>query len=802
MANSLAHGNGEGPAGGVTGVGGASPPMRETLPIPDPKHVGLTTYDAKDPNTKYPPITMLRPPAGAPNVLIVLLDDVGFAASSAFGGPCNTPTADRLAAGGVRLNRFHTTALCSPTRQALLTGRNHHSVAMGGITELATAAPGYSSVRPKDKAPIAETLRLNGYSTAQFGKCHEVPVWEVSPAGPFGQWPTGSGFEYFYGFVGGEANQYYPGLYEGTMAVEPAKTPEEGYTLNEDLADHAITWVRQQKALVPDKPFFMYFAPGATHAPHHVPLEWADRYRGRFDAGWDGLREEIFARQKQLGVIPQDAELTARHAEIPAWNDMPTELMPVLARQMEIYAGFLEQTDHEVGRLIDAIVDLGVLDDTLIYYIIGDNGASAEGTPIGCFNEMTTLNGMPGIESTEFLLSKIDDFGTPRAYNHYAVGWAHALCTPYQWTKQIASHWGGTRNGTIVHWPNGFTDKGGMRNQFHHVIDVAPTLLQVAGVPAPVSVNGIQQAPIEGVSMLATLRDAAAPESRDVQYFEIMGNRGVYHQGWTAVTKHRTPWLFDAPPFEQDVWELYGPDDWTQSHNLAEENPEKLAELQRLWLIEAVKYNVVPLDDRSVERFDADIAGRPQLIRGDSQLLFAGMHLSENCVVNVKNKSHAVTANIAVPESGVGGVIITQGGSVGGWTLYAHEGRLKYCYNFFGIQHFMVTADTPIPPGPHQVRMEFGYDGGGLAKGGTVTLYYDGQVVGNGRVDISQPMAFSADEACDVGVDTGSPASPDYGPTGNAFTGELHWVQIDIGADGHDHLIKPEDRLNIAIARQ
>ncbi|MBV9721482.1 MAG: sulfatase-like hydrolase/transferase, partial [Mycobacterium sp.] len=387
--------------------------MRETLPIPDPQHVGLTTYDAKDPNTKYPPITMLRPPPNAPNVLIVLIDDVGFGASSTFGGPCDTPTAERLAAGGLKLNRFHTTALCSPTRQAMLTGRNHHSVGMGGITEIATSAPGNSSIRPKNKAPIAETLRLNGYSTAQFGKCHEVPVWEVSPVGPFDQWPTGSGFEYFYGFIGGEANQYYPGLYEGTTAVEPPKTPEEGYTLTADLADHAVTWVRQQKALTPDKPFFMYFAPGATHAPHHVPEVWSDKYRGKFDAGWDVLREQTFAKQKQLGVIPDDAALTTRHAEIPAWEDMPAELKPVLARQMEIYAGFLEQTDHEVGRVIDAIADLGVLNDTLIYYIIGDNGASAEGTLIGCFNEMCSLNGMPGIETSEFLLGKIDDFGTP-----------------------------------------------------------------------------------------------------------------------------------------------------------------------------------------------------------------------------------------------------------------------------------------------------------------------------------------------------------------------------------------------------
>jgi arylsulfatase len=746
---------------------------------------------------------MLRPPEGAPNVLIVLIDDVGFGASSAFGGPCNTPTAERLAAGGLRLNRFHTTALCSPTRQAMLTGRNHHSVGMGAITEMATSAPGNSSVRPKEKAPIAETLRLNGYSTAQFGKCHEVPVWEVSPVGPFHQWPTGSGFEDFYGFVGGEANQYYPGLFEGTKPVEPEKSPEEGYTLTEDLADRAITWVRQQKALAPDKPFFMYFAPGATHAPHHVPREWSDKYKGKFDDGWDAQREKILPKQKDLGVVPEDAELTARHKEIPGWDDMPAELKPVLARQMEIYAGFLEQTDYEVGRLVDAIDDLGALDNTLIYYILGDNGASAEGTPKGCFNEMTTLNGMPEIETTEFLLSKIDDFGTPNAYNHYAVGWAHAMCTPYQWTKQVASHWGGTRNGTIVHWPNGFDDKGTTRNQFHHVIDVAPTILEAAGLPAPLVVNSIAQAPLEGVSMLATLRDGNAAETHDVQYFEMFGNRGLYHNGWTAVTKHRTPWKADTPPpFDEDVWELYGPDDWTQAHNLAAENPDKLAEMQRPWLIEAVKYNVVPLDDRSFERINPDLAGRPQLIRGTTQLLFTGMRVSENCVLALKNKSHSVTANITVPESGASGVIVTQGGSVGGWSLYAHDGRLKYCYNFFGIEYYIIIADEPIPSGAHQVRMEFAYDGGGLGQGGAVTLYYDGQAVGTGRVEQTEPMAFSADEACDVGSDTGSPASPDYGPTGNKFSGTIDWVKLDIGEDSHDHLIKTEDLVSIAMSRQ
>ena len=776
---------------------------RDILPIPDPKHVGLTTYDAKDPDTKYPPIRTLRPPKGAPNVLIVLLDDVGFGASSAFGGPCHTPTAERLAKGGLKYNRFHTTALCSPTRQAMLTGRNHHSVGMGAITEMATSAPGNNSIRPKEKAALAEILKLNGYSTAQLGKCHEVPFWEVSPVGPFHQWPTGSGFEYFYGFVGGEANQYYPGLYQGTTAVEPPKSPEEGYTLTEDLADRAITWLRQQKALMPDKPFFMYFAPGATHAPHHVPKEWSDKYKGKFNAGWDKLRQETLARQKKLGVIPEDAVLTTRHKEIPAWDDMPARLKPVLSRQMEIYAGFLEQVDHHVGRLVDTLVDLDVLNDTLIFYVLGDNGASAEGTLNGCFNEMTTLNGMPGIETVEFLLSKIDDFGTPEAYNHYAVGWAHALCTPYQWTKQVASHWGGTRNGLIVHWPKGVKGKGEIRSQFHHVIDVAKTVLDAAGLPEPTIVNSIAQAPLEGVSMLPTFHDAKAPETHTVQYFEMMGNRGIYHNGWTACTKHRTPWKADQPPpFDSDVWELYSPDDWTQAKNVAAQQPGKLAELQRLWLIEAVKYNVVPLDDRGFERINPDIAGRPQLITGNRQLLFQGMRVSEACVLTLKNKSHSVTAEIDVPKGGAKGVIVTQGGSVGGWTLYVKDGKLKYCYNFFGIEHYFAEADKPIPVGKHQVRMEFKYDGGGLAKGGNVTLYYDGKAAGKGRVEKTQPMAYSADEACDVGADTGSPASPDYGPTGNVFNGEIAWVQIDIGTDDHDHLVKPEERLRVAMARQ
>src|SRR6266487_3574859 len=665
------------------GLGMPEPTERNVLPIPDRGYAGLTTYDAKDPDTAFPPIEPLRPPAGAPNVLVVLIDDAGFGSSSAFGGTCQTPTFEKLAEKGLRYNRFHTTALCSPTRQALLTGRNHHAVGMGGITEIATSAPGYNSIRHNSAAPLAETLKLNGYSTAQFGKCHEVPVWESSPLGPFDAWPTGGGgFEHFYGFIGGETNQYAPALYQDTVPVEPDRTPEEGYHFTEDMTDHAIGWIRQQKALMPEKPFFVYYAPGATHAPHHVPKEWSDKYKGKFDQGWDKVREETLARQKELGVIPEDAELTKRHEEIPAWDDVDSALKPVLARQMEVYAGFMEHTDHQLGRVIAALEDLEILDDTLVYAIIGDNGASAEGTPNGTFNEMMVLNGAAALETTEFMASRIDDFGTPRAYNHYSVGWAHAMDAPYQWTKQVASHWGGTRNGTIVRWPSGIKGTGEQRSQFHHVIDVAPTVLEAAGVPEPTFVHGVQQSPMEGISMAYSFDDDAAAERHETQYFEMFVNRGIYHKGWTAVTRHSTPWVMtpELPPFDEDVWELYAPEDWTQARDIAAENPEKLHELQRLFLIEAAKYNVLPLDDRRVERFNPDLAGRPQLIRGKSQILFGGMgRLSENSVLVLKNKSHSVTAEIEVPEQGSNGVIVAQGGSFGGWALYVTEGKPAYC---------------------------------------------------------------------------------------------------------------------------
>jgi len=781
--------------------------QREILPIPDQPYAGFVAYDAKDPDSKFPPIQPLRPPKGAPNVLVVLLDDVGFGASSAFGGPCNAPTAERLAKDGLRYTRFHTTALCSPTRAALLSGRNHHTVGMGGITEIATSAPGYNSIRPNSMAALPEILRLNGYSTAQFGKCHEVPVWEASPVGPFDRWPTGAGFEYFYGFIAGETNQWYPSIHEGTKVVEPPKTPEEGYHFMEDMTDRAIAWVRQQRLLAGEKPFFMYFAPGATHAPHHVPKEWADKYKDKFDQGWDKLREETFARQKKLGVIPPDCDLTVRPEEIPAWDSYPPAFQRVFAREMEVYAGFYEYADHHTGRLLDALEEIEALDDTLIYYIIGDNGASAEGTLHGTFNELIIFNDLSELETTDFLTERIEKLGGPESYNHYALGWAHAMDTPYQWTKQVASHWGGTRNGTIVRWPKGMKAKGEIRHQFHHVIDVAPTVREAAGLPEPYMVNSVAQVPMQGVSMLYSFGDGAAADRHETQYFEMGGNRGIYHKGWTAVTRHRTPWILTGttPPFDDDVWELYDTTtDWSQAHDLSKQMPDKLRELQRLWIIEATRNKVLPMDDRAAERFNSDLAGRPTLVRGNSQVLANGMGgLNENGLVNVKNKSHSITAQVVVPEgSPAHGVILSQGGICGGWMFYVNDGKPTYHYNLVGLREFVITSTQTLTAGKHQVRMEFAYDGGGIAKGGNVTLYIDGNAVGNGRVAQTLPMLYSLDETSDVGQKRGSPMTADMPPGKTAFNGTVNVVVIEAPGESTDHLLDHEQVLHMLMARQ
>jgi arylsulfatase A-like enzyme len=780
---------------------------REILPIPDRRYAGEVLYDAKDPEARFPPIRPLRPPQGAPNVLIVLLDDVGFGASSAFGGPCQTPTAERLAGEGLQYTRFHTTAICSPTRAALLSGRNHHAVGMGGITELATSAPGYSSIRPNTCAPLAEILKLNGYATAQLGKCHEVPMWETSPVGPFDRWPTpGNGFEYFYGFLGGETDQYYPTLREGITRVDPWGTPQEGYHLTEDLTDKAIAWLRQQKALAPDKPFFMYFAPGATHAPHHVPKEWADKYKGQFDDGWDAQRERTFARQKELGLIPAEAELTERHHEIPSWEDMDDELRPVLRRQMENYAGFLEHTDHHVGLLIKALDEIGALEDTLVYYILGDNGASAEGNLQGTFNEMISLNGMAELETPEFLRSRLEDLGGPDSAPHYAVGWAHAMCTPYQWAKQVASHWGGTRTGTIVHWPGGTQAKGELRHQFSHVIDVAPTVLEAAGIVQPTQVNGVTQEPMHGISMLYSFSDANTAERHHTQYFEIFGNRGIYHRGWSAVTKHRTPWQTVGDvgiAFDDDVWELYdGSTDWTQARDLSEENPDMLHVLQRLFLIEATRYNVLPLDDRAFERVLPEVSGKPSLVEGDKQILLPGMGaLTEAHIINLRNRSWSLTTEVEIPDAGGTGVILKLGGHAGGWSFYLKEGKPAYCYNLFGLDRTYIRAENPVSSGAHQLRVEFAYDGGGHGKGGYVTLYLDASQIAAGRVEHTQPIGFGSVYS-DVGRDAISPVTNDYPEKNNAFTGAINWIELQAGDDTHDHHIDPEQFIHYAMAKQ
>ncbi|MEU4234116.1 arylsulfatase [Nonomuraea sp. NPDC026600] len=787
-------------------MSGTTDAWRRNLPIPDVAQPAFTAQDVRDQVPAFDKMRPLRPPGNPPNVLIVLIDDMGFGASSAFGGPCRMPAAERLAAQGLKYSRFHTTALCSPTRQALLTGRNHHSVGMGAITELATAAPGYNGIRPNSAATLAHILKYNGYGTAAFGKMHQTPVWETSPSGPFDRWPVGDGFEKFYGFLGGETNQWEPTLFDGTLPVRPPRTLEEGYHLSEDLVDQTIAWVRAQRALTPDKPFFAYLSFGATHAPHHVAPEWREPYRGRFDHGWDVQRERTLARQKELGVVPPEAELAPWPAGVPHWNQLTEQQRRVATALMENYAAFATHTDHQVGRLVDALEEMGALEDTLILYVLGDNGASAEGGLDGTTNELFALNGMK--ETIEDVLAGLDGLGGTESYPHYPVGWALAMDTPYQWTKQVASHYGGTRNGLITHWPGGIREKGGIRHQWHHVIDVVPTVLEITGLPEPYSVDGVAQRPIEGVSMKYSFDDPRADERHTTQYFEMFGNRGIYHFGWTAVTRHRIPWETGAqemPPFAEDVWELYDTStDWTQARDLARQQPDKLARLKEQFLIEAAKYQVFPLDDRAVERADPDIAGRPDLLAGrTSMTLYAGMRqLQENTVPNVKNKSHSITAEIDVPEGGCHGVIVVQGGRFGGWALYVNRGRPAYCYNYFGRHSSYVRAPEPLAPGRHTVCFAFLYDGGGVGKGGNGLLTVDGVRVAEGRIDETIPYLFSADETLDVGVDTASPVSAEYGKTDSAFTGTIDYVRIDIGDDDQSHLENPEHRHHRMMARQ
>ncbi len=754
------------------------PTDRSVLPIPEPTYPYSKTLDAR--NATPPPRFEVRAPEGAPNVLIVLIDDMGFGQSEAFGGPIHMPTVTRLANAGLRYNQFHTTALCSPTRAALLSGRNHHMNNMGSITETATMFPGQTGQRPNAVAPVAEMLRLNGYSTAAFGKSHETAAWEVSPSGPTDRWPTRSGFDHFYGFIGGETNQWAPAIYRDMSRVELPDDPN--YHFMTDMTDKAIAWTKAQKALTPDRPFFTYFAPGATHAPHHVPKEWIAKYKGKFDQGWDKVREETLARQIKLGVVPPGTKLAPKPEGIKDWDTLSADEKRLFARQMEVFAGFGEYTDTEVGRLIDAIADLGQLDNTLVFFIVGDNGASAEGTMNGVLYEMTYFNGVQ--ETVPDILKRIDDLGAANTYPHYAAGWAVAGDTPFTWTKQVAGSLGGTRNGMVVHWPKGITAKNEVRSQWHHVIDIAPTILAAAGLPEPKSVNGTPQTPIEGVSMLYSFTDAKAATTRKTQYFEIFGNRGIYSDGWLAHTVHRAPWESKGRhPLAEDAWELYNVAvDFSGSTNLAASNPAKLKELQDLFMVEAAKYHALPLDDRFLERTNAALVGRPDLMGGRTSLtVYEGMiGMTENVFINAKNRSHAVTADVTIPKGGANGVILAQGGRFGGWSLYLKDGIPTYLYNFLGTDMFRVAATSALPEGKATIRFEFTYDGGGLGKGGVGAIFVNGQKVVEGRIDRTQCCIFSADEGADVGEDGETAVSTDYPQRNNKFTGRIHKVTVEL----------------------
>jgi len=751
---------------------------RTKLPIAEPDYPHSTVLDARD--AKAPPRFEIKAPASAPNVLIVLVDDMGFGMPSAFGGPVRMPVADRLATQGLRYNQFHTTALCSPTRTALLSGRNHHMNNMGAVTEFATAFPGNTGQRPDNVAPLAEMLRLNGFSTAFFGKNHETAAWEVSPSGPTTRWPTRSGFDKFYGFIGGETDQWAPSLYEGLNRVETPHYP--GYNFMTDMTDNAIAWMKFQKALTPDKPFFMYFAPGATHAPHHVPKEWIAKNKGRFDGGWDKMREETLARQIALGVVPKGTKLAAKPEAIKDWDKLSADEQKLFARQMEVYSGFGEYCDHEIGRLFDAVGETGELDNTLIFYILGDNGTSAEGGMAGMFNEMTYFNGVA--ETVQEMLKHYDEWGGPSTYPHMAAGWAVAGDTPFMWTKQVPSNYGGTRNGMIVSWPKRIKDVNQVRSQWHHVIDVAPTVLEAASLPEPKIVNGTVQSPIEGVSMVYSFDKPDAKSTHKTQYFEILGNRGIYQNGWFAGTIHRAPW--EGKPradLKDDKWELYDTTkDFSLANDLVAANPAKLKQLQGVFMEEAIKNRVLPIDDRLFERINAASAGRPDLMGDRTSLtLSEGMvGMSENVFINIKNRSLSITADVEIPQGGANGVIIAQAGRFGGWSLYLKDGKPTYCYNFLGLQEFKVSAPQALAAGKATIRMNFDYDGGGIGKGGTATILVNGEKVASGRIEHTQAMGFSADETAGVGVDDATPVTTDYKERDNAFTGKIFKVTVDV----------------------
>ena len=762
------------------GMAGAQTTLeRTTLPIPEPKPPVSRELDVR--NVKMPPHTEVKAPAGAPNVVIVLIDDLGFGATSTFGGPIRTEVLDRLAGNGVRYNNFHTTALSSPTRAALKSGRNHHQVNMGFITEMATGMPGNTGQVPSRTAPLAEMLRLNGYATAAFGKWHETAAWEASVAGPFDRWPTRQGFDKFYGFLGGETNQWAPFLYDGTAVVELPNDPN--YHFMTDMTEKARAWIKYQKALTPDKPAFIYFAPGATHAPHHVPKEWIAKWKGKFDQGWDKLREETLAQQIKMGVVPAGTKLAPKPPAIKDWDTLSADEKRLFAHQAEVFAAFVEYTDHEIGRMLAAFDEVGEADNTLVVYIAGDNGTSGEGGQNGMFNEYTYFNGVQ--EKTEDMLKLLDKWGGPETYPHMAAGWAVALDAPFGWMKQVPSDFGGTRNGMVVSWPKGIKAKNALRTQFGHVIDVAPTVLQAAGLPEPKVVNGVPQVPMAGKSLMATFDDPNA-KGRTTQYFEIAGNRAIYHDGWYARTIHKAPW--EPKPrrtlADNSAWQLYDVrSDFSLANDLAAKHPKKLAEMQALFLTEAARNGALPMDDRVFERLDPKAVGRPDLLGGRTSLTLAeGMTgMMEGVFINVKNRSKTITAEIEVPETGANGTLIAQGGRFGGWSLYVKDGVPAYDYNFLGLQRTSIAGTAKLPPGKASLQFVFDYDGGGHGKGGKGTLRVNGQKVAEGRIEHTQAGLFSADETADVGIDLGTPVVEAIGAEAKSrFTGHIPKVTVEV----------------------
>jgi arylsulfatase len=791
----------------VSALGLGAYAQGKVLPKPEAPFQGKIGRTVKDSTPDFP--RGVEAPAGAPNVLLILTDDVGFGASGTFGGPIQTPNFQRIADAGLRYNMFHTTALCSPTRAALITGRNHHTNASGVITEMATGYPGYNSLIPRSSGSVGQGLRENGYNTSWFGKMHNVPDWMSSQAGPFDLWPSGLGFEYFYGFIGGDSDQWHPALYENTKPIEPYLGNPK-YILDRDLADKAITWMRMQHALAPNKPWFLYYATGTAHAPHHAPQEWIARYKGQFDQGWDKVREETLARQIKLGIVPANTQLTKRPDEIPAWDSLSPDHKRLYARMMEVYAGALSHADYQIGRLLDAVQESGQLENTLVIFIMGDNGASAEGSLQGTTNEVgTNANGVT--ESLPYLLSMMDQLGGPTTYNHYPVGWAHAMDSPMQWTKQVASHFGGTRNGMVISWPARIKAGGGIRSQFSHIIDVVPTIYEATGITPPTVMDGVQQKPLEGVSLVYTFADADAPTRHSTQYFELVGNRAIYKDGWMAsTTPLRLPWVtsgFEPNP-DDFKWELYNiSEDFSQANNLVEKNPSKLKELQDAFDVEAKKYNVYPLDSSFVSRIDPAI--RPSLTRGRTEFTYyPGMvRIPEGSAPNFKNKSWVIAAEVTIPENGSNGVLATIGGHFGGWALLMQDSKPRFVYAFSNqAEHkFQITSDQPVPAGDHVVRFSLKYDGGGIGKGATGTLFVDGKPVAEGRIPRTIPIRFSLDETFDIASDTGTPVVQDYADKMPfVFTGTLKKFVVilepeNLTAEERKHLLEEEARASMSV---